>query len=126
MARVTTLPAMLRPMMGKPSVKTPFCAVCGRPAPLNEHHVVRRGAGRMYDEDGRELQKPTITLCGFGNVLKDADGRTYCHGLAHAGRLHFRWAEGGGRACGGRWEYLATEEPCSYLDALEKKGWKRI
>lgn len=92
MARVDTLPEYLRPLMEGVTVRTPYCAVCGRVQPLNQHHVVRRGAGKMY-RDGREVEKPTVTLCGFGNNLHDADGREYCHGLAHANRLHFRWVK---------------------------------
>lgn len=48
MARVDTLPEYLRPLMDGVTVRTPYCAVCGRTYPLNQHHVVRRGAGKMY------------------------------------------------------------------------------
>lgn len=129
----STLPEVYRPMMGKPSIILPHCAVCGRPAPLNQHHVVRRGAGSLYDESGREVAKPTVTLCGFGNNLSDADGRLYCHGLAHANRLHFRWRKTQYRAgschdvvTGGHWEFLATDEPTDYMTALEMEGWSRL
>lgn len=131
----STLPEVYRPMMGKPSVTLPHCAVCGRPSPLNRHHVVRRGAGALYDEGGREVDKPTVTLCGFGNNLADADGRLYCHGLAHANRLHFRWAEAerprgaSGRfepERGGHWEFLITDEPTDYMTALDMEGWSRL
>ena len=94
MARVDTLPQYLRPLMDGVTVRTPYCAVCGRTYPLNQHHVVRRGAGKMH-RGGREVEKPTVTLCGFGNNLHDADGREYCQGLAHANRLHFRWVKSG-------------------------------
>ena len=140
MARVTTLPPMWHPLMGRPSVRMPWCPVCGRTSPLEQHHPVRRGAGVLYDEHGREVAKPTITLCGFGNALTASDGRPYCHGLAHANRLHFRWAEAEavrprGRAVpgletysakGGHWEYLLLDEPASYLDALGMDGWRRL
>lgn len=130
MARVTTLPAILVPLMDAPSIRLDRCAVCGRYHPLNQHHMVRRGAGKLY-RAGIEVKKPTITLCGFGNHLRDADGRYYCHGLAHANMLHFRWVpeetvpgnfgnygrmEGG---VGGHLEYLLLEESASYADALE-------
>lgn len=130
MARVDTLPQYLRPLMDGVTVRTPYCAVCGRTYPLNQHHVVRRGAGKMY-RDGREVEKPTVTLCGFGNNLHDADGREYCHGLAHANRLHFRWVKSG-QPCdkfgllntsGGHWEYLKTDEPVKYSEALKMDGW---
>lgn len=125
MAKVTTLPAMYQPMMGKPSVRMARCAVCGRTWPLEQHHVVFRSAGKMFVE-GREIEKPTITLCGFGNNLQDADGREYCHGLAHANRLHFRWVEADPIACGGHWEVIVLDEPASYLKALGLEGWRRL
>lgn len=121
MASVDTLPSFLRDLMGRPSLRLPFCAVCGRTHPLEQHHVVFRSAGKAYGDDGRELEKPTITLCGFGNNLRDADGRYYCHGLAHARRLHFRWVDDGW----GHWEYLVTDEPTDYLTALGMDGWRR-
>ena len=131
MARETTVDALLLPMMGRPSVDLPFCAVCGRTYPLNRHHVVRRGAGKAYDGSGRELRKPTVTLCGSGN----ASG---CHGLAHSGRLHFRWVPSCGEqsrksavrdvwAGCGHWEFKVTEEPAKYQDALaDDEGWRRL
>ena len=131
----TTLPQMWWPLMGRPSLRLPRCPVCGRAAPQEQHHPVRRGAGRLF-RDGREVPKPTITLCGFGNNLRDADGREYCHGLAHANRLHFRWAEIKGLEQplgshpvpweGGHWEYLLLDEPADYLAALAMDGWRRL
>lgn len=121
MANADTVTNSQRGLMGRPSLRLPFCAVCGRPHPLEQHHVVFRSAGTAYGEDGCELVKPTVTLCGFGNNLRDADGRYYCHGLAHARRLHFRWVDDGW----GHWEYLLLEEPASYEDALEMGGWRR-
>ena len=123
MARVSTLPEFLRPLMEGPSVETRRCAVCGRAWPLNRHHVVRRGAGRLYP-NGVEVPKPTVVLCGSGNTGG-------CHGLAHANRLHFRWVRAeqpsgeyyGTRVSGGHWEYLLLDEPTSYLDALGMEGW---
>lgn len=120
MAKVDTLPHHLRPLMGKPSIRMGRCAVCGRAYPLEQHHIVRRSAGKLFDAGGSEVEKPTVTLCGFGNNLKGADGREYCHGLAHANRLHFRWAEGG------HWEALVLDEPTSYLEALGMEGWRRL
>ena len=122
MARVTTLPEMLRPMMGRPSVTLGHCAVCGRAWPLNQHHVVRRGAGKLY-KGGVEVPKPTITLCGSGNT-------SGCHGLAHQNRLHFRWvsrkpsAADGIVDSAGHWEYLLCDEPTRYLDAMGMDGWR--
>lgn len=87
--------------------------------------------------NGVRLPKPTLMLCGSGN----ASG---CHGKAHQGRLHFRyvkqpWQEGwkplrpqtfgyydGEPSRGGHWEYLETEEPCKYQEALDMDGWKPV
>lgn len=125
MAKVTTLPAMYQPMMGKPSVRMARCAVCGRTWPLEQHHVVFRSSGKMFVE-GREIEKPTITLCGFGNNLQDADGREYCHGLAHHRRLYFRWVDDDAIACAGHWEYIRLDEACDYLTALRMDGWRPL
>lgn len=116
---------MYQPMMGKPSVRMARCAVCGRTWPLEQHHVVFRSAGKMFVE-GRETEKPTITLCGFGNNLQDADGREYCHGLAHHRRLYFRWVDDDAIACAGHWEYIRLDEACDYLTALRMDGWRPL
>lgn len=130
MAKVDTLPLYLRPLMAGASVKAPYCVVCGASAPLNQHHVVRRGAGKLY-RGGVELKKPTLTLCGSGNTGG-------CHGLAHSQMLHFRWvqsAEPTGQGFvgkqttvnGGHWEYLRTAEPIKALKAQSiEDGWKLI
>ena len=120
MAKVDTLPEIYRPMMGKPSIKLPYCPICGRHQPLEQHHIVKRSAGRLFRQ-GVEVEKPTVTLCGFGNNLKDADGREYCHGLAHHNRLHFRWNEDVNW-----WEYLITYEPVDYFSALKMEGWRSL
>lgn len=112
--------------MGRPSIRLPYCPVCGRTSPLEQHHVVRRGAGRLFDASGREVPKPTVTLCGFGSNLLDADGRPYCHGLAHHNRLHFRWVEEGTNACAGHFEYILLDEPTPYIRALDLEGWRRV
>ncbi|MFR9169859.1 MAG: hypothetical protein ACLVKI_14535 [Gordonibacter urolithinfaciens] len=72
------------------------------------------------------MAKPTVRLCGSGN----ASG---CHGLAHAGMLHFRWAAAehtdrltGNVLMGGHWEYLLTDEPTKYQAALAMGGWRRL
>lgn len=126
MASVDTLPELYRPLMMGYSVDTPYCAVCGSTHPLNRHHVVKRSAGKMY-RNGVEMPKPTIMLCGSGNT-------SGCHGLAHGGRLHFRWVQGdtGSGAWylthvnGGHWEYLITKEPVKYQRALEMDGWRPL
>ena len=111
MARVTTLPEIIRPLMDAPTVELPFCAICGRRWPLNRHHIVWRSWGEVW-EGGRRLEKPTITLCGSGN----ASG---CHGLAHQRRLHFRMSEG-------RLQYLMTNRPTRYEEALGTDGWRDV
>ena len=130
----STLDAALVPLMRAPSVRLGHCAICGRPAPLNQHHMVRRGAGALY-RGGVEVPKPTITLCGYGNNLRDADGRYYCHGLAHHLMLHFRWVDDdparpdmpGEHAAGaGHLEYIKTAEPTDYQTALGMEGWRRV
>lgn len=77
MKDVCTVNALLLPMMGRPSVRRPYCAVCGAAGmPLNQHHIVRRGAGRLV-VGGEEAEKPTVTLCG-------GEARLVCVG---AGRI---------------------------------------
>lgn len=126
MAGVDTLPELYRPLMDGVTIKMGTCVVCGKNYPLNQHHVVRRGAGKLF-KDGKELPKPCVTLCGSGT--------TGCHGLAHQNRLHFRWVkntkEGKGIMKGyvfggGHWEYLITDEPAKYQNALDMDGWKQI
>lgn len=123
MARVTTLPEIWWPLMRSPSVITPWCCVCGRTGHLEQHHIVKRSAGQLVMH-GHVMPKPVVTLCGHGNV----DG---CHGLAHQGRLHFRWvdADAGQEGWylthgeGGHLEYLLLDEPAKYEEALEMDGW---
>ena len=124
----------LWPLYDLPSLKLEWCAVCGRTWPLNEHHVIRRGDGNVF-EDGKVLEKPTITLCGHGNNLRDADGRYWCHGLAHHQMLHFRWVDDEPTRptdqnehppCAGHLEYLRTAEPTDYQVALGMDGWRRV
>lgn len=129
-----TLPEILHPLMLAPSIKLNRCAICGRPSPLEQHHIVRRGAGKLFDR-GREVKKPTITLCGFGNNLKDANERYYCHGLTHHNMLHFRWVPelrktGDGYSDyffqTGHLEYLICDKPTKYEVALMLPGWKPL
>lgn len=125
MANVTTLPEMYHPIMGKPPVILNRCAVCGRLYPLEQHHIVYRSQGELY-VDGVKVFKPTITLCGWGNNLKDSNGKYFCHGLAHAKRLHFRWVQTGTEEWMGHFEYLKLSEPTKYEKALIMDGWRPI
>jgi hypothetical protein len=56
------------------------CFRCGRiitsAVPSNCHH--RLGGGHGTDDPQNR-----ITLCGFGNNLRDANGREWCHGWVH-------------------------------------------
>lgn len=129
-----TLPEILRPLMSAPSITLGHCAICGRREPIEKHHIVRRGAGKLFIQ-GHELPKPTITLCGFGNNLRDANGRYLCHGLAHANMLHFCWvpevkktqdSAGEHFYQTGHLEYLRCEHPTKYEIALQMDGWKPL
>ena len=92
-----------RALYSAPSIHTPYCVFCGRPA-TNDHHVVFRSQG---GKDGA-----TISVCGMGNACG-------CHGLLHQRKLHVRFIDG-------NWEYLRTPEPTKYQNALEMKGWRRL
>ena len=117
-----TLDEFLRPLMEVKSIKLPFCAICGRVYPLNQHHIVQRSQGQLY-KGSKRLKKPTITLCGCGSVLYGLtpDGTTakWCHGKAHHKMLHFR----NDRGC---LEALETEKPTAYLNALQMDGWRDV
>lgn len=110
MAKVTTLAPMWWDLMDALSVEGERCAVCGKAWPLNRHHMVPRSAGEMY-RDGKKVPKPTVMLCGSGNTGG-------CHGLAHSGRLHFRFN------C--ELEYLKVSKPIKRLQALEAEGWRAL
>lgn len=97
--------------MDAPSVETPVCAICGRPWPLNRHHMVPRSAGELY-ENGVRRPKPTIVLCGSGN----ASG---CHGKAHSGLLHFDYRDG-------RLMYCMPETPMKRIEALSDGTWVEV
>lgn len=116
MSKVTTLAPLWWPLMDAPSVRLDRCAVCGASSPLEQHHVVRRSQGQLV-RDGRILPKPTVTLCGVGNIL-GSGRRRYCHGMAHHQMLHFRYTD--------RWEWLATEAPTRYEVALSMRGWRPL
>ena len=114
MADVTTLDPILWPLMRIDAetreriANARCCVVCGRNYPLNRHHIVRRGAGELY-EGGRKLPKPVVTLCGQGNT-------SGCHGKAHHEMLHFRNDRG-------LLEYIVLDQPPRYQEALEIDGW---
>lgn len=112
-----TLPMVYRPLMEAESVRLGYCAVCGRTYPLEQHHIVWRSWGKLF-EKGREVPKPTVTLCGFGNNLYDADGKPYCHGRAHNHMLHFKYDD--------RLMVLETAEPVDYMKALGMDGWRPL
>ena len=106
-----TVSELMRPMMGKPNIDNEdgLCCWCGKPA-TDKHHIVKRSAGKLVIQ-GREVKKPTVRLCGMGNTGG-------CHGLAHAGLLHFRWVEN-------RWEGIETSQPMKYQQALTQTEWRQ-
>ena len=133
---ICTLNDEMLAMMKGHSVTADHCVICGRSEPLNQHHIVPRSAGELI-QGGVKMRKPTITLCGIGNNLHDANGRTFCHGLVHHRRLHFRWRRGSEYYTidsvdsasvrpNGRWEYLITDEPTKYSAALQMDGWQPL
>lgn len=92
-----------RALMGKPSIETAGCAICGA-CMTERHHIVPRSQGGA---DG-----PTVTLCGWGNTGG-------CHGLAHAHKLHlYDFGDG--------WQYLITKEPMKLEKAIEMGGWRHV
>ena len=91
-----------KPLMQGYSINTPWCVFCGK-RKTQEHHVVLRSHGGTNG--------PTISVCGLGN----ASG---CHGKLHSHQLHLRWV--------GYWEYLETDEPTKYQDALAMGGWVKL
>lgn len=142
----STLEPIYRPLMDGPSMIAGRCFICGRRSPLEQHHYVWRSWGKLYRR-GLEMRKPTITLCGFGSNLymtvPDKDGKLRkvksCHGMAHHKMLHFRFvpsnserSNGWNRASdykpngAGRLQYLITDEPTEYVEALDMDGWKNV
>ena len=115
----STIDSLYLPLMQVKSIRLNHCAICGRPSPLEQHHIVFRSQGKLFDGDS-EVEKPTITLCGFGNNLRDSSGRYYCHGLAHHRMLHFR--------CGTNkeLEYVKTKSPCKYSEVIKTDEWKKV
>ena len=112
-----TLPRMWWSLMDAPSIRSEHCLVCGCYGRLEQHHVVYRSAGKLF-RDGKEVEKPTLTLCGFGNNLY-VNGRMTCHGAAHSGHLHFRYVDG-------EWQFLLVSTPMKHLEALAMEGWRPL
>ena len=113
------VPDYQRDIYGAPSVKRPYCVVCGKLA-TNDHHVIpnARHATREHPES------PTLSLCGMGN----ASG---CHGDAHDHKLHFRVVpvevtRFSGETCSRlEWEYMRTPEGMDELSAHDiEDGWR--
>ena len=122
MADVTTLDPAYWPLMDARSVRLPYCAVCGRTWPLNQHHVVFRSQGQLV-RDGRKVEKPTVTLCGNGNdlygIAPDGTRVMWCHGKAHHRLMHFRNDRG-------FLEVIELDEPAKYQAALAMEGWRPL
>lgn len=87
-------------LLGKPSVDTGRCAICGKPGG-EMHHVVQKGMGGVSAEI--EAQIPKMRLCGWGNTSGH-------HGMLHGKYLHVYWhAEAG-------WVYYISSFP---MDDME-------
>lgn len=139
---VCTVDEVFKPMMGKPSVIKPYCVVCGSTRNLEQHHPVKRSEG-IWRVAGREMQKPTLTLC------------RRCHSKVHhdGGLLYFKWSQsdadfwqGKPNYIGaGHWEFIEISEEqerrwrelhklpngelptkIGYMNALEMSGWRKI
>ena len=82
-----------------PSVRQPYCGVCGKPTEA-QHHIVYRSQGGA---DG-----PTISVCGRGN--EDA---TTCHGALHRHDLHLKYD-----TAHGVYYFMASER---YAPIVEKR-----
>jgi len=108
----STLAHHYRSMAGKPDCISDHCVVCGATYPLNNHHVIWRSWGNLYN-DGRKLRKPVLTLCGSGNTGG-------CHKKAHDRHLHFRW-----NYEYEQFEFIETDET-DYLMAQQMDGWKLV
>ena len=137
-----TVDEVFKPMMGKPSIIKPYCVVCGSTEGLEQHHPVKRSEGKWYVA-GREMAKPTLTLC------------RKCHAKVHSdgGLLYFRWVEAEHKSWNemlsvigaGHWEFLEISREdekawreahklpngelpvkIGYVNALKMKGWSRI
>lgn len=102
-------------LMLSDSIKLDHCAVCGATGHLEHHHMVPRSAGNLYYKGATKINKPTITLCGFGNTAG-------CHGLAHAHKLFFRK-----NPIDGEIEFTITEKPCKYYKIVDvDEIWKKL
>lgn len=139
---VCTVDEVFKPMMGKPSVIKPYCVVCGSTENLEQHHPVKRSEGKWV-VDGREILKPTLTLCRRCHAKVHHDGGTlyfkwvksdadFWHGIPNPiGAGHFEYLELTDEQ-EARWKELHKlpngELPAKvgYMNALEISGWKRI
>ena len=92
-------------LIGKPSLKSDYCVVCGARA-TNQHHVIQKGMG------GSKAKIPTVSLCGMGNT-------SGCHKLAHEGKLHFYWFDE-------EYELIARPDDGEAVTVCkhEEHGWK--
>lgn len=114
----STMPMMWRDLMAAHDADNDEheCCVCRalgmHVKATNRHHMVPRSVGKLFDDDMRELPKPTVRLCGMGNTCG-------CHGKAHSGLLHFRFEDG-------KLEFLLPSAPIDRLTALALDGWRAL
>lgn len=117
-------------------MKLPYCPICGRAWPLEQHHPVRRGAGKLFDANGPGGSQADHHAVRLRQQPAGRRRAPLLPRLAHEGRLHFRWSEVRGLDTslahfpapyeGGHWEYLLLDEGCDYLTALGMDGWRRL
>lgn len=86
-----------------PSIRQPFCGVCGKPTEA-QHHIVYKSQG---GHDG-----PTISVCGRGN--EDA---TKCHGALHRHDLHINYDEKHGL-----YYFMASERYAPIVERRRKRA----
>ena len=98
-------------LMGRPSVISDYCAVCGAYG-THRHHAVVKGIGGVSRETDARI--PLVSLCPS------------CHELVHARKLHLQW-DGG-------WKWLLTRDAVRDEEAWRlyaehyspMKGWREL
>lgn len=96
-------------LLGKPSIDSDVCAVCGGRA-SNRHHVVIKGMGGLPKLI--ESRIPLIPLCGNGNT-------SGCHKLAHDYAIEFRYDDREGL-----WEWRKTKHGGRWHVCCGQQRWK--
>ena len=90
-----------------PTIRQPYCGVCGKPTEA-QHHIVYRSQG---GHDG-----PTISVDGRGN-----EDPTTCHGALHRHDLHMRYD-----AKHGLYYFTASERYAPIIERRIRRVDKRV